>query len=1263
MPLKDFVQSTRNRIVLGSLTAVGLIVAATTDNQSAYQVRDQNDNITAEITSSGHIIGFGNLSMSGTIQFNDVVYTFPPNDGNNNQVLTTDGGTPAVLTWETSAVDAGTVGTGNALSLAAFPADQSLSGSNISINAALNSISLVHLTGSFIEGTTVVSGATLVGSDLNSCDTIDTDANGVLSCGTDANTQYTAGEGLELSGTSFSRTSAITGTSLTVTGTVSGSIIRAQDALASSGTLAVDGVAQFDTTVTITQGALTDSSVVGDDINDDTILSAKFGDEDWGDMTVSSNSVTLDPNTVDSSELVDGGVDLSHMSSASVDSDNIVDGTILEVDLNADNSANDEDILTFDSTGSNFAWIAQSSLDWSGTGALQSAFDDRYVNTSGDTMTGNLILDGSTLTATGVLVTGTLSASGAASLETTLTVGGNITQDAGTTLFMGGLLDATGDVDMDYGSADIDDHTFTTDGTGTNEFVIPEGSIDSTEILNDTIANADMADNSIDSAEYVDGSIDLAHMSSASVDSDNIVDATIDFVDIKYDNTLAGNPTLAVDECFFIATTGGGGFICEGSAANTNEQIYQFPDVDGADTTNFVCVDNTQVTSIDGDGLAITSGELDVDLKTAGENGVGSTASVSGLEFESTELTMLQGCSDNEILKWDEGDDDWNCEADATGGGGLSGGTANEVALWVATDTLSSSEIFTFNTGSSLIEISGTLSGYGLRAQDFLSSSGSLAVDGIITLGDGSATAAINTSDWDVSATGDMTNIGAITMDGTLAVNGDLITSDGVLVINATSATSFNEENIINVGQLDVDTIIADGATLVFGDNTETIQINSSDWDISTVGDMTNIGSITADGTITSSAAASFVGNLYDADGAVDLDIGSGDVTDVTVTTDGGAIILDGDLTQDAGTTLFMGGLLDATGAVDMDYGSADITDHTFIEDGGTYIMNNGFTAANEDLGSTSAEWNDLFLNDGGIIQLGADQDVTITHVVDFGIRVNLDVEANTMSGRVIHSQDEFTGSGTLAIDGQSDLQGALNVGGTAALQGVTIALTLAVTGKATFQDDVDIVGTASGDTLHAEDSLSSSGTLVVEGAVTFQNTLAVTGVITATDLSTGGGIIFVNSSGDLADTAAGNSGEILIGQGTGTPVFRREKQVERFVLFDANTPITTGSGTEFIMGFSGAIIEVHAQISQAATGVTLDVLNGGTSIFSTKLTTDDDETGSDTAATPAVIDTTANTFTKFNEFTFEMQVTGDTAGLDTGTGLVLTILSEVDSW
>ena len=40
-------------------------------------------------------------------------------------------------------------------------------------------------------------------------------------------------------------------------------------------------------------------------------------------------------------------------------------------------------------------------------------------------------------------------------------------------------------------------------------------------------------------------------------------------------------------------------------------------------------------------------------------------------------------------------------------------------------------------------------------------------------------------------------------------------------------------------------------------------------------------------------------------------------------------------------------------------------------------------------LGTASAEFSDLFLADGGIIQLGNDQDVTLTHVADTGVLVN----------------------------------------------------------------------------------------------------------------------------------------------------------------------------------------------------------------------------------------------------------------------------------
>lgn len=54
------------------------------------------------------------------------------------------------------------------------------------------------------------------------------------------------------------------------------------------------------------------------------------------------------------------------------------------------------------------------------------------------------------------------------------------------------LLDGVGAVDMDYGSADITDHTFTTDGTGDAEIVLPDDSIGDAEIAFDEVTGADL---------------------------------------------------------------------------------------------------------------------------------------------------------------------------------------------------------------------------------------------------------------------------------------------------------------------------------------------------------------------------------------------------------------------------------------------------------------------------------------------------------------------------------------------------------------------------------------------------------------------------------------------------------------------------------------------------------------------------------------------------------------------------------------------------
>jgi len=68
--------------------------------------------------------------------------------------------------------------------------------------------------------------------------------------------------------------------------------------------IATNGVDNAEIATDAVRAAEIQASAVGaSEINDDSILSAEFGDEDWGDMSVATNSITLDAGVVDVNEL------------------------------------------------------------------------------------------------------------------------------------------------------------------------------------------------------------------------------------------------------------------------------------------------------------------------------------------------------------------------------------------------------------------------------------------------------------------------------------------------------------------------------------------------------------------------------------------------------------------------------------------------------------------------------------------------------------------------------------------------------------------------------------------------------------------------------------------------------------------------------------------------------------------------------------------------------------------------------------------------
>lgn len=114
----------------------------------------------------------------------------------------------------------------------------------------------------------------------------------------------------------------------------------------------------------------------------------------------------------------------------------------------------------------------------------------------------------------------------------------------------------------------------------------------------------------------------------------------------------------------------------------------------------------------------------------------------------------------------------------------------------------------------------------------------------VITIGGGVGTLAINTGDWDISTTGVMTGIGAITADGLMTGTAGLTITGAAVNLNASSNFAVNIGTGSSTGAISI------------GGNSNTVAIDSSDWDITTAGVMTGIGAITSDGTHTFSGVA-----------------------------------------------------------------------------------------------------------------------------------------------------------------------------------------------------------------------------------------------------------------------------------------------------------------------------------------------------------------------------------------------------------------------
>jgi len=164
-----------------------------------------------------------------------------------------------------------------------------------------------------------------------------------------------------------------------------------------------------------------------------------------------------------------------------------------------------------------------------------------------------------------------------------------------------------------------------------------------------------------------------------------------------------------------------GGLVANGTGTHTGITVTYQDGTDDVDlvvdhdaASNFVAdehVAHSSVTMTAGDGVSgggdiSANRTFDLDLVDDADGTSATTASESGLEFLSGELSMIRGCEDGEVSKWNDTLEQWECAADNSGGGGAN--SFETVNAPAGTDPVAESATDTLNLTSSTLDITGT---------------------------------------------------------------------------------------------------------------------------------------------------------------------------------------------------------------------------------------------------------------------------------------------------------------------------------------------------------------------------------------------------------------------------------------------------------------------------------------------------------------------------------------------------------------------------
>lgn len=304
----------------------------------------------------------------------------------------------------------------------------------------------------------------------------------------------------------------------------------------------------------------------------------------------------------------------------------------------------------------------------------------------------------------------------------------------------------------------------------------------------------------------------------------------------------------------------------------------------------------------------------------------------------------------------------------------------------------------------------------------------------------GGSTAVVYDLLTDVNLAG-TTKAAALTVAGNVSVGGDL---------DVTGTFDLSDSNFTNAGSIQLDSISGDA-------DTDT-SITFSGSDVITIA---NGG--TGQVTFNNGSIVPVTDN--------DIDLGTSSLEfkdayfDGTVTTD--AIVADtADINGGTVDGAVIGGASAAAASVTTLAASGAITGSSTVQ-GTTITATTAFVPGTSDgaaLGTTSLEFSDLFLADSSVINLGADQDVSLTHVHDTGILLNSTRQLQFGdSGTYIHQSADgvldLVSDTEIEINATTiDINGAVDVSGEIAAASLDISGNVDIDGT-TNLDAVDIDG------------------------------------------------------------------------------------------------------------------------------------------------------------------------------------------------------------